>query len=535
MAKLSKIIPLEKSLETIKLHSLQDDDLNYAPSRLHGHGPISIIDIGSNSVRLVVYERLSRSPHPLFNEKAVCGLGHGVAETGRLDEDAMDAAIAAIHRFKAVSDQLGAVELIVLATAAAREASNGDEFIERVSEISQTEPRLLSGEDEALYSAYGILSGIYDANGIMGDMGGGSLEISDICDDLIGGRESFPLGALRLKDLSEDKDDCGKQAYKISKKHLKDNALLKGGKKRVFYAIGGTWRSLAYLHMEQNDYPLHVVHHYTLSAKEMERFCEDILETPLEDISSINTVSKNRAPLIHYGAALLLAVIEEMEPKAIVMSALGVREGVLFEALSEEERSYDGLLAGAADLSLLRARSPLNARELCDWTQKLMRVVGLDEDENQRRLREAACLLNDLGWRAHPDYRGEQSLNTIAHAAFISVTHEERAFIALACFFRHEGQLSDSKLPALSKLLKEDDMRLRARLLGLSFRLGHLISASMPGTLSKTMFILEDGKLIFEMDESLAAHIGERVLKRLNQMEKLLNIETTLLLADWEE
>ena len=494
-------------------------------SRLAGHGPLSVIDIGSNSVRLVTYERLSRSPAPIFNEKALCGLGSGLGETGRLNDKAVDDAMAVIRRFKAISDQLGSVQLLVLATAAAREATNGDTFIKKVEAVCGTEPLLLSGADEARYSGYGILSGFYKPDGIMGDMGGGSLEIADIANNKVGEGATYPLGGLRLQDMS------GKSALKamqIAEQLLAKSPILAAGKERPFYAIGGTWRSLAYLHMRQNNYPLRVLHHYEVPAKKMASFCEQVVKTELGQIRQIEVVSKNRAQLLPYGAAVLLKVIEEMKPASVIISALGVREGLLYEQLSAEQCQEDGLLAGAEDLSLLRSRSPMNTFELIEWTATLFSSAGLVERDDQARLRKAACLLSDLGWRAHPDYRGEQCLNTIAHAAFISIDHPGRAFIALSAYLRHEGPQDSAALPALTALLDNPDMRLRAHLLGLAFRIAHLICASMSGTLLKTHFSREGDTLFLNMDKSLAAHLGERLNRRMMQMKKLIDIKTEI-------
>ena len=510
----------EKSLTNIE----QD-----AQSHLVGHGPISVIDIGSNSVRLVTYERLSRSPSPIFNEKALCGLGSGLAETGMLDEDAVENAIAALHRFKVIADQLGSVELWVIATAAAREASNGADFIERVSEICEVEPILLSGRDESRYSAHGILSGFYNVDGVMGDMGGGSLELADIKGDEISEGMTFPLGGLRLQDVSGNKPS---KAYAVASELLADNTILKTGKGRAFYAIGGTWRSLAYLHMRQNDYPLRVLHNYIIPAKKMASFCEMIIETETSEIKMIDAISKNRSSLLRYGAAVLLKIIEEMKPSHIVTSALGVREGFLYARLGNEHQAEDGLIAGAETLSKLRSRSPDNTMELFEWTSSLFKAVGLDETPEQLRLRKAACLLVDVGWRAHPDYRGEESCNTIAHAAFVGIDHPGRVFISLAAYFRHEGQQSDKNLPQLSKLLTDEDMRMRARLLGLAFRIAHLISASTAGTLLKSEFVNEKGLLILDLDRELVAHVGQRLMRRLSQIKKIIDINVEIRISD---
>lgn len=498
-------------------------------SRLPGYGPLSVIDIGSNSVRLVTYERLSRSPTPIFNEKSLCGLGSGLSQTGELKQSAIDDALSVIHRFKTISDQLGSVDLIVLATAATREATNGGAFIERVAEICKTRPYVLSGSDEARFSGYGILAGFHEPDGVMGDMGGGSLELADIRDGAVGEGATYPLGGLRLRDMSDNKP---LRAAAIAGELLAGSDILKAGAGRTFYAIGGTWRSLGSLHMRQNDYPLRVLHHYEVPAEKMAAFCELILKSDIETIRQIESVSKSRTVLLRFGAAVLLAVIRKMQPSVVIMSALGVREGVLYDQLSEDVRVEDGLIAGAEDLSLLRSRSPKNTYELIEWTDSLFQVAGLQETKEQKRLREAACLLSDIGWRAHPDYRGEECLNTISHAAFIGVDHPGRAFIALSAYFRHEGQFENGVMPPLASLITQPGMMNRARLLGFAFRIAHLLTASMAGTLLKTRFTREDDMLILELDQIFTTHIGERLTRRIAQISKLLDRKVEIRVRD---
>ncbi|MEM8838750.1 MAG: Ppx/GppA phosphatase family protein [Pseudomonadota bacterium] len=502
-----------------------------APGRFAGHGPVSIIDIGSNSVRLVAYERMARSPTPLFNEKALCGLGRGLSETGRLDEDAIERALAAIHRFKTISDHLISVDLFVIATAAVREAENGADFIDQVAEITGTDPLVLSGSDEALYSARGVQSGIFEPDGVVGDLGGGSLELADLRGFEISETATHPLGGLRL----QDEAGCDPlAAHKISLQDLKKSDILRAGRGRRFFAIGGTWRSLATLHMHQCGYPMEVLHHYTVPAKKMAAFCKMVYETPTDKLDQIDVVSKNRRPLLAYGAAVLSALIETMKPTDIVISALGIREGLLYGLLGEEERGLDGLLEGARELSVLRSRSPVNALEVVEWSNSYFQVLGIEEAPGEKRLREAACLLSDVGWRAHPDYRGAQALNTIAHAAFTCIDHPGRAFVALSAYFRHEGQVDNGSLPDLAQLLSSE-MLLRARLLGLCFRIAHLLSASMPGLLEHSRFGRKNGTLYLTIDESQADSVGERLVRRLQQIGKLTGLETELRIGDFAD
>jgi exopolyphosphatase/guanosine-5'-triphosphate,3'-diphosphate pyrophosphatase len=503
-------------------------DVEFAPGRLNGSGPVAIIDIGSNSVRLVVYERLSRSATPLFNEKELCGLARGVATSGKLDPEAMASALMAIRRFTALAGQMRAEKIEVLATAAPREASNGPDFIRAVESITGSRVLLLSGAEEARLTAMGVISGIHRPDGIAGDLGGGSLEVIDIKGHKVGVGETFPLGGLRLEEASEK---SLKKAEKLAADALAGSKVLAKGEKRAFYAIGGTWRSLARLHMRQKGYPLHVMHQYSISPGEAADFCRMVAKRDIDSLDSIEVVSRNRRALLPYGAVVLEQLIKVMRPSEIVMSALGVREGHLFDLLDDTERAKDPLLAACEELSFLRSRSPRHVEELIPWTKDAFDAIGIDETPEEARLRQAACLLADIGWRAHPEYRGEQSLNLIAHAAFIGIDHPGRAYLALANFYRHEGLIDDALSPRIRELAPTRLME-RARALGATLRVAYLISGAMPGVVGRSRMVARGRLLTLVLPTALAPLAGARVSRRLSQLAKLSSMDATIVIED---
>lgn len=490
--------------------------LEHAPGRLHGLGPIAIIDIGSNSVRLVVYERACRMPMTLFNEKELAGLGRGIATTGRLNDEAVETALAAIRRFMVLCRQMGVVRLHVLATAAARDASNGQQFLDDVGAITGVHPVLLSGREEARLSAMGIVSGIHRPDGIAGDLGGGSLEVVDINGTNVGIGESFPLGGLRLEESS---DRTIRKAERITADILANSSVLTGGQGRTFYAIGGTWRSLARLHMRQKGYPLFIMHEYAIPAADALEFCRMVARRDAETLDSIDAVSKSRRALLPYGAVVLGEVIRLMKPSQIVISALGVREGLLYDELSPEERAEDPLIVAAEELALLRSRSPGHARELGPWTGQTLAAMGLDETEDEARLRVAACLLTDIGWRGHPDYRGEQSLNLIAHGTFVAIDHPSRAYLALSNYYRHEG-LTDESMYSRIRELTSTRLMERARALGMALRVAYMISGAMAGVIPQTRFEARGERLVLILPREKAALVGSRLSRRVTQLAK---------------
>jgi exopolyphosphatase / guanosine-5'-triphosphate,3'-diphosphate pyrophosphatase len=236
-------------------------------------------------------------------------------------------------------------------------------------------------------------------------------------------------------------------------------------------------------------------------------------------------VASARRPLLPYAALVLEQIIREAEPSEVVFSALGVREGLLFSLLNAEERKADPLLSAARELNWLRSRSPQHGEELIAWTDELMASSGIDENAEERRLRHAACLLADIGWRAHPDYRGEQSLSVIAHAAFVGIDHPGRAYLALAIFFRHVGLLHDEDLSPRIRELASTRTLDRARVLGAALRVAYLVSASQPGVLPRTPLKVERHRLVLRLEGECTALAGERLSSRLKQLARLVGRE----------
>jgi exopolyphosphatase / guanosine-5'-triphosphate,3'-diphosphate pyrophosphatase len=490
-----------------------------ARGRMPGE-PIAIVDIGSNSVRLVSYEALVRSPTPTFNEKVLCGLGRGVATTGALPEDGVAKALAALRRFKVLCSSMRISDVRALATAAVRDASNGPEFLARAQDAIGCEIELLSGQREAQLSARGVISSIHEADGVVGDLGGGSLELINVRHGNVGRGVTLPLGGLSLMDASERSP---KKAAKIVRDVLakaKPLDILTG---RTFYAVGGTWRALARLHMRQRNYQLHVMHNYVIPSRDALEFARLVERVEADALSSIDAVSSARRPLLAYGATVLEEIIRRAGPKEVVVSALGVREGLLYESLTETERAEDPLLAAAREFNVLRSRAPAHGEELFAWTTQLLRSSHLEETAEEARLRHAACLLSDVGWRAHPDYRGEQSLNLIANATFIGIDHPGRAYLALAASYRHIAN-EDEIGPVLRSLVSPRLLD-RARILGAAMRVAYIVSAAMPGVLPRAPLVCQKGKVVLMLPPDLADLNSDRLQNRLKQFSKLIGGE----------
>ncbi|MEQ1710546.1 MAG: exopolyphosphatase [Hyphomicrobium sp.] len=487
--------------------------------------PLGVIDIGSNSVRLVVYDGAVRAPTPIFNEKVLCGLGRSVASTGRLDDAAVERAITALSRFRAIARVLRVKHLRAIATAAVREASNGPDFIARGERAAGVHVEVLSGEKEAAFAAQGIMMGFVDADGIAGDLGGGSLELIDISGNRLNDAGTLPLGGLRLIDVTGDRIE---KAQEVVDDALARLPWISKGKGRKFYAVGGTWRSLAKLHMEQSNYPLRVMHGYSLPAREALAFAEQVRRAKkLSGVRGIEGVSRQRREVLPFGALVLERLLRKLEPSDVVFSVFGIREGLVFGLLPEYEQRKDPLLCFCEDYARLRSRSVEHAHELTKWTEALFQQPGPTETPDERRLRHAACLLSDIGWRAHPDYRGEQSLNVVAHSALGGIDHPGRIFLALAVFFRHTGPDDGDATTLSSRLTAAVPRRAlkRARIIGAAIRAAHMLSIGMPGIIDETPLCYKGNKLVLTIPRSYASLDGERLRRRFQTLAELVGCE----------
>ncbi len=475
-------------------------------------------------MRLVIYEGLTRSPTPIFNEKVLAGLGRQVQTTGLLTQEAIDTALKALVRFRALCDIQHVSKIWAIATAACRDARNGRAFIAEATRICGVPIEILSGKREAQLTALGVVSGIHKPDGLVGDLGGGSLELVDVHGARVRHGLTLPLGGLALQDIT---GKSLKKAEKLVGEAFKGLGILKEGEGRSFYAVGGTWRALARLHMWQTGYPFHVMHNYRIAARDALDFSRLVHRVDTETLSKIEVVNAARRPLLAYAALVLENLVRSIKPKDVVFSVLGVREGLLYSLLDAKERARDPLISIAADLNLLRSRSPLHNEELVGWTDRFMASSGLDESADERRLRHAACLLGDIGWRAHPDYRGEQSMNIIAHGAFVSVDHPGRAYLGLAIYFRHAG-LSEDELPTRIRELATPRILDRARVLGAAMRVAYILTAGQSGVLGDVPMLVKRGKLVLQLPGRYGPLASDRLFSRLRQLARLVGREPVI-------
>jgi exopolyphosphatase / guanosine-5'-triphosphate,3'-diphosphate pyrophosphatase len=453
--------------------------------------PVGIIDIGSNSLRLCVYDGAARVPVPLFNEKAVCGLALGLERSGRLNPEGVEQGLAAVGRFVALGRAMEVERLDILATAAVRDASDGPAFVAEIERRHGVTVSVLSGGDEARLAAMGVLCGTPDAEGIVCDLGGGSLELVSVREGRFGPHITLPLGLLRLSEASQD-DRA--QAAALVDEHMRDIAWLAEGRGRTVYAVGGAWRALARICIAQTQHPLTVLDNFALDTPEAARIATLVASQSRKSLEKIPGISKKRVPGLPLAAVVLERVLRAIQPRRVAFSIYGMREGQFFKRMPDAVKTEDPLLSVCRQLALSCCRFPEHGDELMNW----MAPLFPEETPHRARMRHAACLVSDAFWNEHPDYRAEQAFLRLLRLPFMGVRHADRAAIALTVFIRYQG---DEDAPAVTQaigLLDEADIR-RCRIAGLALRLAHTLSGGAPNLLRQTRLMAENDELVLEV------------------------------------
>lgn len=471
----------------------------------------AIIDIGSNSVRLVVYAPPARAPSILFNEKITAGLGAGLADSGRLDPVAMGIAIRALQRFRQLTDDMGVDTVQTVATAAVRDALNGDQFLARVRAIG-IDVDLLSGDREAEAAGLGVIAAIPEADGIVGDLGGGSLELVRVSRGAVHDRLSLPLGVLRIPAIRAKRGSLDRVVAK---------ALRKAGwpiqaPGLPLYMVGGSWRATARVHMQLTDYPLPVLHSYVMPPEAGARLVRVLAHIDRKRLKSIDALPGSRIPILSDAAALLATLARSLKSSALVVSTFGLREGLLYQSLSASQRAQDPLLVAARQAAARQARFDEHGDLLDRWIAPLF----AQEAPEDSRLRHAACLLSDVGWAANPEFRAERGVEFALHGNWIAVNARGRCLMAQAL---HVSFGSSGSPPTVAALLAPADVAMATRW-GLAMRLGQRYSGGVAGPLSDSHIDVADGELMLSFPETVSARYGEMVERRHRQLAQAMGL-----------
>ena len=478
---------------------------------------IALVDIGSNSIRLVVYDGLKRSPEILFNEKVLCGLGRSLKATGRLHPEGVDLAFRNLVRFTGLARAMGVKDRILLATAAVREAEDAQDFIDRIEAMTGEKVTVISGKEEARLSGLGVTAGTPDADGIMGDLGGGSLELVELRDGRIGNSATLGLGTLKLMDMARGAAGADLVQAEIAKA-LDQIEWLGDARGRGFYPVGGTWRNLARLSLAQQSHPLGVVHGYRLAAGDAVALTSLLAQQHADSLKRVKDLSSLRLKAVPFGAALLNELLLRSGCSDVIFSACGLREGYIFDRLDREEQLKDPLLLMAAQMGRREARFGDLGEALVDWTNDVI----LQATPEITRLRKAACYLSDILWRETTDYRARQAFERMLEHPFMGIDHGGRLFLAFTLLCRYDGNVRKYADWNRTGLLSEEGLY-QAQLLGNALRLAYRVSGAIPELLKRcrlsrsetefTLHLPEDGSL----PDGLAVR---KIFSRLNGLIK---------------
>ncbi|MGD1882863.1 MAG: Ppx/GppA family phosphatase [Paracoccaceae bacterium] len=440
---------------------LFDDPSSRALSR------VGVVDVGSNSVRLVIFDGAARSPAYFYNEKIMCALGAGLGDTGQLNPEGRVRALDALRRFRSLAEGMGLPDLTVVATAAVRDATDGPDFANEVARETGLRLWTIDGEEEARLSAQGVLLGWPGSYGLVCDIGGSSMELAEISGGRVGRRVTSALGPLKLQSMKGGK--------KARIRHVRDvmNTLQEkmGPQRDRLFLVGGSWRAIARIDMARREYPLHVLHEYRMTPSAVSKTVKFIAET--EDLDALRQacgISSTRMALVPYAAEVLKRLVKTFKPKDIAISSYGIREGMLYEQMPQRLRDRDPLIEACRFAEAKDARIPGFGRTLFQFIQPIFRSVP----EQRARLVKAACLLHDVSWRAHPDYRAEVCFDNATRANLGGLKHWERVYLGLALLHRYSNKREGTRFEELYDLL-DDKLRLEAEVLGKAMRFGAML------------------------------------------------------------
>ena len=478
----------------------------------------AVIDIGSNSVRLVIYNVEGASALPTFNEKVMAGLGTGLMQTGKLSADGWVSAIRALERFRAILEALGVTNITAVATAAARVARDGPDFLKAAKKALGQKVVLLTGEDEAGLSALGVTTSFHKPRGLVGDLGGSSLEFHNIGRG--GGKgESLLLGPLSLAQQAFDADKLRKKVRAALK-----NSTYLGDAKGQFYAVGGAWRTLAKLNMVLDGYALQVLNGYQLTSGQIARtvqMCVDSVDQPALR-ARIEAVDKRRVEIMPYAAIILDEVMHVGNFDGLTISSNGLREGVLREAVGVSEG--DPLIDGAIAFAQLNGNQIAFGEEL----YKFVSDAFVDQPDlfgsptAAGRIKRAACMLADSAGRFHPDHRAIMAYDQALRAPYAGVNHAQRAMIAHAIGYRYSRKF---KRPNPYVGLNTEEQASRARQLGTAMRLGAVFSGRSGPILKRAQLKRSKGRLDLIVKKADEAMVSDTVHRRLTQLASLMGLE----------
>lgn len=477
---------------------------------------VGVVDVGSNSIRLVVFDGAARSPAYFYNEKVMAGLGAEMATTGRLNPAGAERGFEALRRFAALAKGMDIEPLTCVATAAVREAEDGPAFQRRVEKETGLRLHVIDGEEEARLSAQGVLLGWPDAKGLVCDIGGNSMELAEVADGKVGRKVTSPLGPFRLQQVKGGKDGLKKHIRKI----MVDLAAKMGTDHERIYLVGGSWRAIARLDMERVSYPMTVLHEYRMSPKAVADTVAYIGASDLSALRNQVSISASRMELVPLASQVLSALVETFAPAELAVSSYGIREGLLYEQMSDSLRKRDPLIEAARFTERQMARMPGFGKKLYQFLLPVFETAPPERD----RLVQAACLLHDTTWRAHPDYRAEACFDNVTRANMAALSHPERVFLGLSLLYRYKNSRANSPMAPLFALLSDDEMR-DCEILGKAMRFGAMFAIADPQDAATLKYLPKTAQLQLKLTATGRQLMGEVAHSRFKALCSAMGVE----------
>ena len=477
--------------------------------------PIAVIDIGSNSIRLVIYASGGRYPFPLFNERSNCRLGEGLGEDAVLQPERIQVALAALSRFAQIMSAMKVSTVHAVATAAVRRAVNSVEFTGPAEAIIGKPIQVLSQIEEAHFVSRGLTLNIPDASGLVADLGGGSLEVVKLDQGAVQNSTSFNFGHLSTVSQDEITDAFASVPW------------LGAGQPGRIYGVGGSFRALGLAYIEQTGYPLSVLHGLRIQGDE----ANNLLAAFCRESPDMSGVPLGRQKTMSTAALIMWNLLRESSAKQIVVSGTSIRDGLIadrelgagdradfLQVVCQEISRTSHRFAGVPEALMALLRPLFTAREDRDPD-----MVAQDRQRFERLL-EAACYLSDMCWNEHEDVRGGLGARRVLGLPVNCITHKERVWLAVAIYHRYVGRKTNMSRPHELSFILSRRRRAEATTIGLGLRFALTFSGGTSNSLEKLRFTNDGKRLTLHVDPSCAALVDSHTLRRFQQLAQSANL-----------
>jgi exopolyphosphatase/guanosine-5'-triphosphate,3'-diphosphate pyrophosphatase len=484
---------------------------------------LAIIDIGSNSIRMLIYEDFSSSRVPFFNEKAVCELGKNLDKSKKLHRSGTEYALKVLKRFSEILNVSKITNLKIIATAVIREATDTKPFIDEVEKLFKTKINILSGEEEATCSAEGVKIGFENVDGLVADLGGGSLELARVENNVITNKTSLPLGVLRLINNPIIKK---RNLSKYIKNLFSDEKWLSKKKFKNLYLVGGTWRALFKLHLFQNEYPVHIIHQYSIDNDRLTKFLDKISSFSKSKLKTVEYISKSRTQYLPYSSIILNEIINLTNPKKIVCSISGLREGALVKEHFKDFESPDMFNKSLEHIAKKRGDLGLTFKKYYDF----IKPVFEGNEHYNKKLLNLACVLSHMDWGLGAFQKAELVFQETLNTPLLKLTHKERIQIALSCYWRYCSIKYNPKIEYLTFLNNNEIFS--SKQVGSALRFAHALTSISTIFLEEFKLYKRGNSVFLKIPSHHQEIISKQVTKKFKALARELFLEPRVIYSN---